>query len=208
MVSESPSRRASFVWLPLILILAALGLRVLRQQGVLESWPNLSPLMAFAFVGAIVFPKPLPWWSWAAMLLGVDLLSEGLAWWSQAHGRMEVLGAYACYAMAAFWGGRLRGRAGVFDTLLGTLACSTMFYLATNSIAWWVDPAYAKTLSGWWQALTWGTGVPGLPPTLAFFRNSLVADLGAAAVLLAVYNGEALCRRLAGLPWIGRRALA
>src|SRR5947208_615201 len=81
-------------------------------------------------------------------------------------------------------------------TLAGTLACSVMFYLVTNSVSWWTDPAYAKNLNGWAQALTTGTGLPGFPPTLVFFRNSLIADLAGSAVLLAIYNGEALARRL------------
>jgi hypothetical protein len=37
------------------------------------------------------------------------------------------------------------------------------------------DVAYARTAAGWWQAMT--VGLPGFPPTLLFFRNSLVSDL-------------------------------
>ncbi|MCE9520256.1 MAG: hypothetical protein K8R87_11980 [Verrucomicrobia bacterium] len=202
---HSNLHRHSHVWLPLILMIAALALRVLTQHQMLTGWPNLSPLMAFAFVGAVVFPKPLPWWSWALILLGIDLVSEGAAWWSQANGHLEVLVAYVCYAAAAFFGARLRGRAGVLDALLGTLACSVIFYLVTNTISWITEPAYMKNVAGWVQALTTGTGTPGLPPTLAFFRNSLIADLAGAAILLAVYNAEAIMRRLSVLPWIGSR---
>lgn len=191
------------VWLPLILMLAALALRVLTQHHMLAGWPNLSPLMAFAFVGAVVFPKPLPWWSWALILLGIDLVSEGAAWWSQANGHLEVLVAYACYAAAAYFGARLRGRTGVLDALFGTLACSVIFYLVTNTVSWITDAAYTKNIAGWVQALT--TGTPGHPPSLAFFRNSLIADLAGGAILLAVYNAEAILRRLRALPWIGSR---
>jgi hypothetical protein len=184
-------------------MIAVLVLRVLGQHGMLASQVvNLSPLMAFAFAGAVVFPKPLPWWSWVVILLGVDWISEGSAWWSQANGHWEILLAYGCYALAAFWGARMRGRAGVLDTIGGTLACSVMFFLVTNTLSWWTDPAYAKSSAGWIQALT--TGVPGVPiPTLIFFRNSLIADLCGCVVLLAVYNGEALLRKLRTMPWVG-----
>ncbi len=175
---DSPIRRSALVWLPLILMLGALGLRVLTQHGLLDGMPNLSPLMAFAFAGAVVFPRPMPWWSWALILLGIDLASDGAAWWAQAHGRVEVLASYACYAAAACIGARLRGRAGVVETLLGTLACSVFYYLVSNTVSWITDPVYTKTAAGWVQALTTGTGAPGLPPTTAFFRNSLIADLG------------------------------
>jgi len=203
----NPAARG-LVWLPLMLMLAGLALRVLTQHHVLDAPPNLSPLMAFAFAGAVVFPKPMPWWSWAFILLGIDLVSEGATWWSQADGRPEVLAAYACYAAAACFGAQLRGRAGMLDTILGTLACSVVFYLVTNTVSWITDPAYAKNAAGWMQALTTGTGAPGLPPTLVFFRNSLIADLAGAAVLLAVYNAEALLRKLGTIPWIGARASA
>ena len=140
------------------------------------------------------------------MLLGIDLLSENVRWWSQAEGRPEVLLAYACYAGAAFWGSRLRGRAGVIYTLLGTLACSVIFYLVTNSVSWWINPSYAKNVSGWWQSLTIGTA--GAPPTWMFFRNSLAADLAGSILLLALYNTEAICRRIAAIPLFACRSAA
>ena len=184
-------------------MLAILFLRVLTQHHIIDSLPNFSPLMALAFAGTIVFPKPLPWWSWALLLLGTDLISENVSWWSQAEGRLEVLLAYVCYAGAAFWGSRLRGRAGVINTLLGVLACSVIFYLVTNSLSWWISPAYAKNISGWWQSLTIGT--PGAPPTWMFFRNSLAADLAGSLLLLALYNAEAICRRFAAIPIFASR---
>ena len=193
--------RPRSIRLPLLLMLLALVLRVLRQHHVVEALPNLSPLMAFAFAGTVVFPRPLPWWSWALLLLGVDLISEGAAWWAQANGHIEVVAAYACFAAAAFWGSRLRDRAGVTGILGGTLACSMIFYLVTNTVSWMTDPAYAKDAAGWWQALTIGTGIPGIPTTLAFFRNSLAADLVGAAILLVVYNAEAVSRCLPVIPW-------
>ena len=44
-------------------------------------------------------------------------------------------------------------------------------------------PDYAKTIPGWWQALT--IGVPGFPPTLLFFRNTLLSDLLFTALFVA-----------------------
>ncbi|HEY2572465.1 MAG TPA: DUF6580 family putative transport protein, partial [Verrucomicrobiaceae bacterium] len=195
----------SQAWLPLLLMLAVLALRVLTQHHILDGFPNLSPLMAFAFVGTVVFPKPLPWWSWIVLLLGLDLVSEGAAWWTQANGHIEVVAAYACYAAAAFFATRMRDRAGVLDSLLGTLICSIAFYLVTNTVSWMTDPAYTKDSAGWWQSLTVGIGIPGIPSTLVFFRNSLIADLGGATILLAVYNIEAIWRGLRTIPWVRTR---
>ena len=204
MENESFSRRPAQAWLPVTLMVAALVLRVLRQHHIFEGSGNFSPLMAFAFTGAVVFPMALPWWSWAALLLGVDFVSEGAAWWSQADGRPEVLLAYGCYALAAFWGSTLRGRVGILDTLVRSVACSVMFYLVTNTLSWALSPYYDKNLAGWVQALT--TGRPDVrPTTLEFFRNSLAADIIGSVALLAVYNAEALVRSLRAIPMLAVR---
>lgn len=197
-------------WVPFALMIAALVLRVLAQHGFIPaSFGNFSPLMAFAFAGAIVFPRSLPWWSWAVILVFVDWMSRGSDWWDKATSKPEVLLAYACYAAAALWGGRLRGRAGILDTLVGTLACSVVFYLLTNTMSWWTEVYYTKNLAGWVQALTIGTSglAPGLnyPTTLEFFRNSLIADLAGAIILVCLYNGEAIARNLRLMTWSGAK---
>ncbi|WP_338089890.1 DUF6580 family putative transport protein [Phragmitibacter flavus] len=197
------SSTASSIWLPLCLMLAALLLRVLSHNGILPpTLGNFSPLVAFAFAGAIVFPRNLPWWSWAILLLAIDWIVFGSVMWQHANGRFEVLALYVCYALAAWAGSRLRGKVGIIDTLLGTLACSGLFYLVTNTLSWWVDPGYIqKSGATWVQALT--TGLPGYPSTLSFFRNSLIADMTGALVLVSVYNAEAIVRNLQRLPLLG-----
>jgi hypothetical protein len=49
-----------------------------------------------------------------------------------------------------------------------------LFYGVTNTLSWLRDPAYAKTLAGWWTALT--TGSAGWPETWKFLRNSLLSS--------------------------------
>jgi hypothetical protein len=200
------SRSAAPLWLPLVAMLGVLLLRVAGQHHLVSGWPNLSPLMALAFTGTLVFPKPLPWWSWAIVLLGVDALSTGSGWWNAVDARPQVLLAYGCYAFAAWWAGHRRGRAGMIEAVAGTLCCSVIFFLVTNTVCWWIEPYYAKSLSGWVQALTIGqAGV--IPTTLVFFRNSLIADLSGALVLLLIYNVEALARHIRILPWTSERPL-
>lgn len=198
---NSPTRTSSSLWFPLLLMIAVLVLRVMGQQEWVKGLPNLSPLMALAFVGAIVVPRPLPWWSWALILLGVDAVSQGAALWSAENLPVIAL-TYGLYIMAAAWGGRLRkAGAGIVNTLLGTLTCSVIFYVVTNTFCWATEPTYVKTLEGWSQCLIWGT--PGFPPSWMFFRNSLMADLAGAVVLLVAYNSEAVVRGVKALPWLG-----
>ncbi len=203
MESAAPLPRPTHtIWFPLALMLGVLVMRVLAQHGVIPNL-NFSPLMAFAFVGSIVLPRPLPWWSWAMILLGVDLLSQSSAVLSSANLPVIVL-TYGCYILAAWFGSRLRRAGpGVVSTLTGSVICSILFYMVTNTFCWAVEPIHAKTASGWLQCLVWGT--PGLPPTWLFFRNSLIADLTGACVLLVAYNGEAFLRGLRALPWVRGR---
>ena len=55
---------------------------------------------------------------------------------------------------------------------LGTLFGALLFYLVSNSVSWMVNPAYAKTIAGWVQALT--VGLPGFPPTWMFGLKTLL----------------------------------
>lgn len=200
MSEKRPASPFATVWFPLVLMVGLLGLRVLTQQKVLSGLPNFSPMLAFAFVGSIVLPKSVPWWSWFFLLVGVDMLSLG---WDQSIGSGEGLLTYTLYALAAWMGSGMRGKTSVIETLVGTLVCSVLFYIVTNSFSWWTDATYSKNLSGWVQSLT--TGVPGYAPTWVFFRNSLAADLLGAVILLVAYNTEAIVRHLKAMPLIGSR---
>ncbi len=134
-------------WLPLALMIAALLLRVAQQHHVLMGWPNVSPMMALAFAGAVVFPEvPCRGGAWAVILLGggLDQRRLGLVG-PQANGHLEVLLAYGCYALAAYYGARSSGAGReCWTPSSGTLACSILFYLVTNTLSWWINPLYAK----------------------------------------------------------------
>jgi hypothetical protein len=45
----------------------------------------------------------------------------------------------------------------------------------TNTASWLGDLTYLPNAAGWWQAMT--VGHPEFPPTILFFRNTLVSDL-------------------------------
>jgi hypothetical protein len=65
-----------------------------------------------------------------------------------------------------------------------------------------MSPEYAKSFTGWAQALT--TGLPGYPPTLLFLRNSLLSDIGFSVLLILAYNTEAVLRSFSRIPWTRR----
>ena len=77
----------------------------------------------------------------------------------------------ALFVVLAKWLARRRSYGRVF---LGTLFGALLFYLVSNSVSWMVNPAYAKTIAGWVQALT--VGLPGFPPTWMFGLKTLLGS--------------------------------
>ncbi len=187
-------------WVPLSLISCALVLRWLKLESPgMTLLPNFSPWMALAFTGTLVLPRALPWFVWPLALLGINLAVLGFA------SAMDVqsITIYVMYALIAFIAAHFRQRLGVVQALLGVLVSGVVFYLVTNTASWIVEPAYAKSISGWLQALT--TGLPGYAPTWSFFRASLLSDLGFSALLIFAFNAEARARAtaLSPMPWTG-----
>ncbi|MCX6854592.1 MAG: hypothetical protein NTV80_06770 [Verrucomicrobia bacterium] len=183
------------LWVPLLLVVLALILQWLKltspQMGLL---PNFSPWMALAFTGTLVMSRALPWAVWPVAMFGVNLAALGFS----AALTGENLAIYAIYALAAWSASQFRGRLGLFQGLLGVVLCSAVFYLVTNTVSWAGSPAYAKSFSGWLQALT--TGLPGYLPTWTFFRASFFSDLGFSALLMLAFNAEARVRDQATMP--------
>lgn len=141
-----------------------------RIPGVLP--PNYSAAYAIAFCGAVYFSGAMAWWLPLATLLITDIAlnvfyyHEPVFSWYML---VKTLGFVGIIAVGKFFSARDNW----FKLLGGGLLGATLFYLITNTASWIYNPGYAKTLLGWWQALT--TGIPGLPPTWEFFRNTLMS---------------------------------
>lgn len=138
---------------------------------------NVAPIAALAFCGA-VYLRDWRWWlvPFAALMLSDLWLNQ----YHAAHSGYTWTGGEmilrAGFFLAAIGVGMLVARRLTVLTLAaGALGSSLIFYIGTNSVCWLTDPFYAKTLAGWWQALT--VGHPEFPPTLWFFRNTLLGDL-------------------------------
>jgi hypothetical protein len=172
MNAQDSSDKNSLLWFSIILLVFAAGYRVLRAV-YLPEMPNFSPVMAMAFCGGLF----LPWRLAAGVVFGALIASD--IWISTATGMglgLYLLWQYPLYALAIAFGAVLRTKAFRLRYFYGgVLLNAIIFYLVTNTGSWMGNPAYAKTISGWIQALT--VGVPGYPPTWTFFRNSLFGDM-------------------------------
>ena len=158
----------------LIVLVLAAGWRIAAIH--FPALANVTPLMALVLCGAVYFPARRLWIAPLAALVFSDLYLDhhyaaaGDTWaWTSALVRT------LCFVAAVPIGLAVSRRRNWGSLLTATLTGSVLFYLATNTDAWLRDPAYARTAAGWWQALT--VGRPEFPPTLLFFRNTLVGDL-------------------------------
>lgn len=138
---------------------------------------NISPVMAIAFCGAVYFRNR---WMWAVPFVALcasDLYINHF--YAREFGYQLPTAGYfarfACFAAALGIGAWVARRKSWLWLLNGSLLGALLFYVITNTQSWLSDPFYAKTLAGWWQALT--IGHPEFPPTIYFFRNTLFGDL-------------------------------
>lgn len=159
------------MWIACVLIGLVAAYRLFT--GMHEGYWNFAPVMALAFCSGIYLRGV---WRWA-IPLGALVVSDmilnryfGLGWVEPF-----MIATTACYAAAIALGIWVSERKSFGLILGGVLGSGFLFYVVSNTLAWWVNPAYASDWAGWWQALT--VGVPGYPPTYMFFRNSLVSDL-------------------------------
>ena len=161
--------------LALLLIVVAALYRVLPTLDL--SLSNFTPVMAIAFCGAVYFRNR---WMWLVPFAALSLSDVYInQFYAREYGYTWPLSGLiartACYAAALGIGVVVARRKSWLSLLNGGLLGAILFYFVTNTQSWWADPFYAKSLSGWWQALT--IGHPEFPPTVLFFRNTLFGDL-------------------------------
>jgi len=155
------------LWLPVALMVVV---ALTRLPGVLPL--NFSAAYALAFCAGVYLPGRMAWWLPLGVLLVTDV-GLNLFYYDVAAVSGRMLVNYVAFAGIIGLGHWFRGRKSWLALLSGGLLGALLFYFITNTASWLSDPGYSKTLAGWIQALT--TGLPGYPPTVAFFRNTLLS---------------------------------
>lgn len=142
---------------------------VSRWPGMLPQ--NFSAAHALLFCAAFWLPGWMGWVLPLATIIVTDILLNVFAYDVTVLDPRLVTNwmILALFVVLAKWLARRRSYGRVF---LGTLFGALLFYLVSNSVSWMVNPAYAKTIAGWVQALT--VGLPGFPPTWMFGLKTLL----------------------------------
>ena len=182
-----------------LLLLVAVVYRIVlgvTSSAQMDGWHNFSPLAAIALCGAIYLPRRLAIALPLVALFVSDLFLN--AHYGTALLSLDILPRYLALGGCVALGLLVRRRPELPRILGASVAGSLLFYVITNTGSWLAEPAYAKTAAGWWQALT--SGLPGYPPTLTFFRNSLLSDL----FFTALFVGCMAVSRKSGAPALAK----
>jgi hypothetical protein len=170
-------------WNRLLPVLFVAAFALSRIPGLLPQ--NFSAAYAFAFCAGVYFRGAMAWWLPLCVMAATDA-ALNIFYYHVAPFGFYLLLNYAVYAALIGLGRWFGSRAGFFKLLLGGILGAVIFYLVTNTLAWFQDPFYAKTIGGWIQALT--TGHPEiLPTTWELFRNTLLSG----GIFTALFVGAA-----------------
>ena len=170
----------------LILVAAVV---VFRLIGPLAGGPvalitaNVAPLAAVVVAGAVYLPRRLAFGVPFGALFISTLLVNWAKGWPIASPYTAVVALCFGLVIVLAWAVRATPRV---RTVLGvTVAGTLVFYLASNTVSWVFEPGYARSLGGWWQAVTVGLPIAGAPPTWWFLLKSLAGDLFFAGLMVA-----------------------
>jgi len=162
-------------WLPVVLMIVF----------AITRWPGLMPLnfsaaYALFFCAGVFFRNRLGWWVPLCVMALTDLVLNYFYYRPHGWGGFQIyqLMNYAAY-VAIFWlGRRFQPRAKLVSLVGGGLLSAVLFYLITNTAAWFLNPfsnnEYDHSWKSWLLALTLGMG--SWPDTWMFFRNTLLSS--------------------------------
>jgi len=181
-------------YLALVLILGCVTFRLLSSH--FPSFiPNISPLMAIAFVGAMYLPARWGWLVGPSTLVLTDIAfvelnhqagSPMFSWWT--------IISLVIYAGAGGLGILISQHKSIAKIIGGSLSLSLLFYVVGNTFAWAggaataANPGYPMTFAGWVQANTVGLASYSDTPTWMFLRNAMAGDLFFVFLLLLVLD--------------------
>ena len=150
---------------------------------------NISPLAAVVVGGAIYMPRRAAFMVPFGALFVSTLVVNAVRGWPLVSPYTAVVAL--CFALVFGLAWLVRGTRRVSAVLGVTVAGTVVFYVLSNTVAWFFEPAYAPSAAGWLQAQTVGLPIPGAPPAWWFFAKSLAGDLLFSSLMIAICHPRA-----------------
>ena len=134
---------------------------------------NFTPVLALFFISGAYLRGHLSWIGPVVAVIASDLVLNP----SYGVGLFEPFTLISIFAYLGifFLGKSIRSSKKIFPIFAGALGSALLFHAITCGFAWLVNPAYAKTISGFWRAQFFGE--PGYAPAYLFLRNSIVSTI-------------------------------
>ena len=134
---------------------------------------NFSPILALVLLSGASLRG---YWSWVTPLCAV-LVTDLIINPSYGLSLLEpfMLVTLLSYFLIFLLGKKLSSTRSLGKLIGGGIAGALLFHFITCGFAWLGNPAYAKSASGFLQALT--IGEPGFAPAYLFLRNTLVSTI-------------------------------
>ena len=134
---------------------------------------NLTTVLALFFISGTYLRGDLSWIGHVIAVIVSDLVRN------RNYG-MGLLGPFTLISIFAylgifFLGKSIRSSKKIYPIFAGALGSALLFHGITCGFAWLINPAYAKTISGFWQAQFFGES--GYAPAYLFLRNSIVSTI-------------------------------
>ncbi len=137
----------------------------------LPHYPNFTAIGGLALFSGAYFDKKI--YAFLVPLTALLLTDMIIGFHS------TVAAVYISFAVIALLGSSLKGKVKVQSVLLTTVTASVLFFVVTNTAAWYSMGLYPKTLSG--LAMCFTAAVP-------FFHTTLLGDLFFSSVLFGAYE--------------------
>lgn len=134
---------------------------------------NFTPVLALFFISGVFLKGH---WSWIGPVSAV-VVSDLIL--NPSYGA-NLFETFTLISLVVYIGifalGKSIGKAPrAIPLFTGALASALVFHVITCGFAWLVNPAYVKTVAGFWQAQF--LGEPGYAPAYLFLRNSVLSTL-------------------------------
>ena len=175
--------------LPAVILLAAIILfRIapwLAGGSAVSDFAGVSPLMAFALCGGLFLPKKWALWFPLAAVVITHAIINAVAGEPVIH-IYAVVTAVSVAAVAAA-GVAVKKKPSIAVVLGASFLSTVLFHLVSNTVSFFIDPGYAKSLAGWWQCQT--VGLPEYSPqTWVFTARQIAGDLAFSALFYAAFR--------------------